>query len=85
MVDIGDHALPRLPGHGRLDGDVAGRHVDDLAGEFPPVREHVAPQQIDANALEPASLVVEREDVEKLLQHGSGALFADPPSLCRRG
>ena len=85
MVDIGDHALPRLAGHRRLNRNVAGRHVHDLAGEFPPIREHVATQQIDAHALKPASLVIEWEDVEELLQHGSGALFADPQSLCARG
>jgi hypothetical protein len=81
VIDIGDHALPRLAGHRRLNGDIARRHVDDLAGEFPPVREHVASQQVDAHALKPASLVIEWEDVEKFLQHGSGALFADPRSL----
>jgi hypothetical protein len=56
-----------------------------LAGKFPPIREHVATQQIDAHALKPTSLVVEWEDVEKLLQHGSDALFADPQSLWARG
>jgi len=81
VVDIGDHALPRLAGHRRLHRDVAGRHVHDLAGEFPPIREHVATQQIDAHAAEPALLVIEWEHVEEFLQHGSGALFADPQRL----
>jgi hypothetical protein len=56
-----------------------------LAGVFPPIRKHVATQQIDAHALKPASLVIEWEDVAMLLQHGSGAFFADPPTLCGRG
>src|SRR5207253_207460 len=85
VIDIGDHALPRLAGDRCLHGNISGRHVYDLTGEFPPIREHVTAQQIDTDALKPASLVIEWEDVEELLQHGSGALFADPRSVCERG
>ena len=51
MVDIGDDAVADIAGNRRDQGDAAGRHVDDLAGEFAAIRQHVAAQQVDADAL----------------------------------
>ena len=51
MVDIGDDAFADVAAHRRDQRHAAGRHVDDLAGIFAAVRQHVAAEQVDAHAL----------------------------------
>jgi len=58
MIDIGNDAFARLAAHRADDRHAAGRHVEHLAGEFAPVRQHVAAEQIDAHALEAALFFV---------------------------
>ena len=43
--------IPGGAGNRCDDGDTAGRHIDDLAWEFAAIRQHIAAEQIDANAL----------------------------------
>jgi hypothetical protein len=62
MIDIGDHALADLGGYGRNQRHAAGRHIHYLAGIFLPVGEHVAPQQIDVDALKPSPFLAMWQD-----------------------
>ena len=51
MVDIGNDLLARHAGAFRAEGDVAGGHVDDLAGMLGAVLEHESAINLNANAL----------------------------------
>ena len=73
VIDIGDDALARDAAHRADDRHAAGRHVEHLTGEFAPVGQHVAAEQIHAHALEAALFLVQRENVEYFLQHGHAA------------
>ena len=57
MIDIGDDALARLAGDRRDQRHAARRHVDDLAGKLAPVRQHVAAEQVDLDALVAAAIL----------------------------
>ena len=61
MVEIGDHAVADIADAGRQQGQSARRHIDDLAGKFAPVRQHVAAEQVDFDALEAPSLLGDRD------------------------
>ena len=60
MIDIGDDAFAGLAAHRRDQGHAAGRHIHDLAGEFPPVGQHVAAEEVDADPLKSPALFAER-------------------------
>ena len=60
MIDISDNAFARLPGDRRDQRHAARRHIHNLTGEFTPVRQHVAAQQVDAHALKAPALLAER-------------------------
>ena len=83
MIDIGDDALARLAAHRADDRHAAGRHVEHLAGEFAPVGQHVAAEQIHAHALEAALLLVRGKNVEYFLQHGHAARSSRSPLAAR--
>ena len=68
MIHIGDDALARLAGDRRDQSHPAGRHIDDLAGKLAPIRQHVAPEQIDLHALESPAFLAQRQDQVLLLR-----------------
>ena len=51
MVEIGDHAVADIADAGRQQGQSARRHVNNLARKFTAVRQHIAAEQVDADAL----------------------------------
>ena len=57
MVHVSNDAVAHSAGNRRDQGDAAGRYIDDLAGEFAAIRQHVAALQVDANALMPSALL----------------------------
>ena len=61
MVDIGNDAFGRFSAHGRDQGHPARRHVDDLAGIFTTIRQHVAPEQIHPDPLKSPAFFAERQ------------------------
>ena len=56
MVEIGDHAVADIADPGRQQGQSTRRHINDLARKFAPVRQHIAPKQMDFHPLEAPSL-----------------------------
>ena len=62
MVEIGDHAVADIADAGRQQGQSTRRHIDDLAGKFAPVRQHVAAQQMDLHPLEAPALFGSRKN-----------------------
>ena len=68
MIDVGDDALAGLAGDRRDQCHAAGRHVHHLTGEFAPIRQHIAAEQIDAHALKAAALLAERPQSWLLLK-----------------
>ena len=60
VIHIGDHPFAGLAADRRDQRHAAGRHVDHLAGKFAPVRQHVAAQEVDADALKPPTFLAER-------------------------
>jgi hypothetical protein len=67
VIHIGDDAFARLAGDRRDQSHAAGRHIDDLTGKLAPIRQHVAPEQVDLHALEPPALLAQRQDHVLLL------------------
>ena len=61
MVHVGDDAFAGVADDRRDNGDAAGRHVDDLARKFAPVGQHVAPEQINLDALVASALLGQRQ------------------------
>ena len=62
MVEIGDHAVADIADAGRQQRQPAGRHVDDLAGKFAPVRQHIAAEQVHLHPLKAPALFGGRKD-----------------------
>ena len=62
MIDIGDHPVAELRRPQAPSQNAARRHIDDLAGIFAPVGQHVAAEQIDLHPLVFAALLGERKD-----------------------
>src|SRR5579884_1079339 len=60
MVDIGDDALARRAAHRSDQCHAARRHIDDLARKLAAVRQHVAAEQVDLDALMTAAILAER-------------------------
>ena len=60
MIDVGDDPFAGLPLDRRDQGHAAGRHIHHLAGEFAPVRQHVAAEEVDPDPLKSAALFAER-------------------------
>src|SRR5580692_3266541 len=60
MIDIGDDALARRAAHRRDQRHAPRRHVDDLAGKLAAVRQHIAAEQVDLDALMAAAVLAER-------------------------
>src|ERR1700722_19004591 len=60
VIDIGDDALAGLGARRRHHRHTARRHINDLAWEFAPVRQHVAAEQIDIDPLEAATVLTQR-------------------------
>ena len=63
MVEIGDHAVADIADAGRQQGQSARRHVDDLAGKFAAVRQHVAAEQVHLHPLEAPPLLGGRKKI----------------------
>ena len=61
MIDIGDDAFADVAADRRDQRHAAGRHIDDLAGKFAAVGQHVAAEQIDADALMAPALLGMRQ------------------------
>jgi hypothetical protein len=57
MVEIGDHAVADIADAGRQQGQAPRRHIDDLAGVFAPVGQHVAAEQVHLHPLEASPLL----------------------------
>ena len=60
MIDISDDAFAGLADDRRDQRHAARRHIHDLTGKFTPVGQHVAAQQVDADALKAPTLFAER-------------------------
>ena len=60
MIDIGNDAFRNLATDRCDQGHSAGRHVDNLARIFAPVRKHVAAEQIDGDPLETPPFFAQR-------------------------
>jgi hypothetical protein len=59
MVDIGNDALAGSAGNGGDQRYAARRHVNDLAGKFAAVGQHIAAEQVHAHALVAAAILVQ--------------------------
>src|SRR5882757_1665900 len=57
MVEIGDYAVADIADAGRQQGKAPRRHIDDLAGKFAPVGQHVAAEQMHLHPLEAPTLL----------------------------
>ena len=60
VVDIGNDAIPRRARHGRDQSHATGRHIDDLAGKLAAIRQHIAAEQVDLDALVAAAVLIQR-------------------------
>ena len=70
MIDVGDHALAHAADDRGGQRQASRRHVLRLAGEFAPVLKHETAEQVDGDALVPASVVLsdKRALAERLLR-----------------
>ena len=58
MVNIGNDPLTLCAINWFHDRHAAGRHVDDLARELTPIRQHISAKQIDTHALKASPLII---------------------------
>ena len=61
MVEIGDHAVADIADAGRQQSEASRRHIDDLAGKFAAVGQHVAAEQVHLDALKAPALLGGRD------------------------
>jgi hypothetical protein len=57
MVDVCDQPLAHVAALGCDQCHAAGRHVDDLAREFPTIGQHIAAKEADRDALVAAAFL----------------------------
>ena len=68
MVHVSNDAVADCARNRRDQGDAAGRYIDDLAGKFAAICQHVAAEQADADALMSPALLRVRQRVRFGLQ-----------------
>ena len=73
------YALALYASDRRDQRHAARRHIDDLAGEFAAVGQHIAAKEVDAHALEAAALLAQGRQTRYALRQGHGTV-----RVCRR-
>jgi len=63
MVDIGNDAVSDITRHRRDQRDAARGHVNDLAGIFSPIRQHVTAEKVHRDALVPSAFLGMRSNL----------------------